>query len=324
MHLFFWLKQSIFAVLYVLAVVLGASFIVFATLRLMMPTPSASLLSRFASDAQAAFFIQSLNADSRIGEGFLSLLQAYARGEWGNSWLNQLPIGPQIGDALKASVLLMLPGAIAAHVFAFVLASRRTRAHLAGSWRMLGAQISMAVGILLWALLAQYVLASTTFLEKPFPAFGLNTQTISDYLRSIAAPTLTIVLTLYGLNYAMYVGCLQNPERARAMQSAKALGFGAVRQQLASWRVLGFEIISYLIANVPAQLLAAALVLEIVFGVPGIARLSLTACLNSDAPLVMALTVCISAVLAMANISVQLLRSLLDPRLRLPGKAWAQ
>jgi ABC-type microcin C transport system permease subunit YejB len=126
---------------------------------------------------------------------------------------------------------------------------------------------------------------------------------------------MTLVLTLYGLNYALYSGCLQNPERIRAMQGAKVLGFSRVRQQLAGWRVLGFEIISYLVASLPAQLLAASLILETVFGVPGIARLSLSACLNSDAPLVMALTVSMAAVLACANMLVQLLRGFLDPRL---------
>lgn len=255
--------------------------------------------------------MQSIGGDQPLWSSFAALLKNYLHGSFGNSWLNQLPIAPQIWEALKTTFLLCMPGIICAHLLAIIMALSPTLRR----WHSVLAQISIAAGILLCALAAQYLMASTLIFKHPFPAFGLSVESIFGYLQSIAAPTLALTLTLFGFNYLSWIGVLQHPDRQRSVLAARAQGFSNWRQQITGLRVIAFSALSLILGSMLVQLLGAALVMESVFAVSGIGRLSLQACLNSDAPLVMGLTITMAAILSISTIGVQALRSGFDPRL---------
>jgi peptide/nickel transport system permease protein len=302
------------ALAHVSAVVLVSGLLVFACLRFGMPAPSLTLLSRHATDAEAQLFLRTIGVDRPLLSGYLELMRAYAHGEFGASWVNQLPIQPQLLQAFKYSVLLMLPGIICAHVLALVLAARSRG--LGGSpWQSIWAQLSVAAGLLLSALLAQYLLASTLIFSNPFPAFGLNLDGAANYLESIATPTLALTLGLFGFNYTIYDGLLRSPERQRNMLAAQALGFSRTRQQRAGMVAISYPLLSFVAGSLPIQIVGGAVVIEVVYATPGLGLLGVQACLNNDAPMVMALTISAACMIACASALIHLLRSVFDPRL---------
>jgi peptide/nickel transport system permease protein len=63
-------------------------------------------------------------------------------------------------------------------------------------------------------------------------------------------------------------------------------------------------------------LLGGALIVELIFGIPGVARFALDAIFSRDYPIIMALTLIGTASLVVANLIVDLLYVLLDPRIR--------
>lgn len=65
------------------------------------------------------------------------------------------------------------------------------------------------------------------------------------------------------------------------------------------------------------QLIAGAVVVEIVFGWPGIGRLLLTSLQTRDTPLLLALFIAISFAVTLANLVTDLVHSSVDPRVRL-------
>ena len=65
------------------------------------------------------------------------------------------------------------------------------------------------------------------------------------------------------------------------------------------------------------QLIAGAVVVEIVFGWPGIGRLLLTSLQTRDTPLLLGLFLVISFTVTLANLVTDLLHSIVDPRVRL-------
>ncbi|MDQ3082723.1 MAG: ABC transporter permease subunit, partial [Gemmatimonadota bacterium] len=65
------------------------------------------------------------------------------------------------------------------------------------------------------------------------------------------------------------------------------------------------------------QLIAGAVVVEIVFGWPGIGRLLLTSLQTRDTPLLLGLFLVISFTVTLANLVTDLLHSTVDPRVRL-------
>ncbi len=65
------------------------------------------------------------------------------------------------------------------------------------------------------------------------------------------------------------------------------------------------------------QLIAGAVVIEIVFGWPGIGRLMLTAVQTRDTPLLLGLFMLVSFTVVMANLVTDLILGALDPRIRI-------
>ena len=72
--------------------------------------------------------------------------------------------------------------------------------------------------------------------------------------------------------------------------------------------ILGFSL---------AGMFGGSLIVELIYGIPGVARLSLEAVFQRDYPLLMALTVLGTTMLALANLFTDIMYSVVDPRIRL-------
>ena len=66
-----------------------------------------------------------------------------------------------------------------------------------------------------------------------------------------------------------------------------------------------------------ADIIAGSIVVEQVFGIPGIGRILLTSISNRDYPVVMAIIVCLAAAVIIINSLVDLVYQWVDPRIRL-------
>jgi len=66
-----------------------------------------------------------------------------------------------------------------------------------------------------------------------------------------------------------------------------------------------------------ATLLGGAIVTEQVFGLNGLGRMSVQAITNSDEPVIIAVVLLAAVFVVIANIGVDLLYAVLDPRVRL-------
>jgi len=63
-------------------------------------------------------------------------------------------------------------------------------------------------------------------------------------------------------------------------------------------------------------IVAGAVLVETVFGWPGLGRLVISASLNRDYPLLLGLFLCVSAMTLVANLVTDVLYPLIDPRIR--------
>ena len=63
-------------------------------------------------------------------------------------------------------------------------------------------------------------------------------------------------------------------------------------------------------------MVAGSFVVEFVFAIPGMGRFFITAVTDRDYPLIMGVTVVYTAILVCANLMVDILYSVVDPRMR--------
>jgi ABC-type dipeptide/oligopeptide/nickel transport system permease component len=285
----------------------------FACLREFMPPPSATLLSRHAQAQEVAQFLDALGTHKPILAAYGDLLASYARGELGTSWVNQLPVYEQLKPALINSLLLTMPGTLLAHGFALFCAAW-AKPNQAG-WNYF-AQFSTACGLLLWALIAQWFFAGPwVFAFDSFSAFGLQTQTFTGYLRTIAAPSAALLLAIFGAQFSYYRVLMQARERRRMQMGARALGFRGLRLFNLGLRPAMYAVLARLGSSIPMQVLGGSVVVEMVFAVPGIGRAGVNAAMANDAPILCAIAIFAALALALCTGAAEILARWLDPRL---------
>ena len=297
---------------------LVSGLIAFACLRFLLPAPSATLLSRHAATQTVSLFLDLHGVNKPLLAAYFELLTNYARGDFGYSWVNQVPVGPQIAKALALSLFLTLPGTLLAHALALTCA---LKSRYDAFWPALFSQFSTATGLLICALFAQWLLCATWLNAfgpggaKYFAPFGLVLNSSADYFRSVTAPTLGLVLALFGAQYSDYRALMHTPERARTILAGRSLGLRGWRLLLASVRPNISGLVSRLGSSVPMQVIGGGVVIELVFAVPGIGRTGVNAAMAADAPMLVAIAITSTLALSACMATADALAHLADPRL---------
>ena len=104
--------------------------------------------------------------------------------------------------------------------------------------------------------------------------------------------------------------------RADHIRTLHAQGLSGVTVALHALRAAALPIISHL-GPTAAALLTGSVVVETIFGIPGVGRYFVDGALNRDYTLVMGTVVVVALFVLVFNLAVDLLHALLDPRIRL-------
>lgn len=240
------------------------------------------------------------------------------RGDFGHSFLYQVPATRAIADRLPATVLLAgaaLLLAVCAGVGAGVAAAARPSGFLART-ASLAATIAQATpafwaGIVLILLFAVWL--------RWLPAGGASTNSASgalDRLRHLLLPAVVLAAatgaelfryTRSGVREQLQLAFVRTA-RAKGLPRRRVVWRHALRPALVTvLSVLGLQL---------PRLVGGAAITETVFSWPGMGRLGVEAALARDYPLIMAVTVLASVSVVIAALIVDGLQLLVDPRLR--------
>lgn len=285
------------------------SILTFAVLQILPGDPALLMLGTEGSPEAYAELQRELNLDQPGLQRYLRWLLDFFQGQWGNSWRYSLPVRELLGQALPLSLLI----AISAMLLAFglslptgiLMATRPNRF----SSRILSllSQIGMALPQF-WVGLLLIQIFAVKF--RLFPAGG------SVGARSLFLPIVTLALPRSAiLSRLVRVGVSEALEQDY-VRTAKAKG---LPQHLVLYKhTLRNGILEvFTIAGLQfAQLLAGTIVVEQVFGLPGVGQLLLAGVLQRDLPLVQALVMLIVLMILSFDLFFDLCLGLLDPRLR--------
>ncbi|MFG2825659.1 ABC transporter permease [Kitasatospora sp. NPDC048365] len=293
-----------------LAVLLGAATVAFAALQLIPGDPVTVMLGPgTAATPEVKEQIRAqYGLDRPVLVQYLHYLGRLATGDLGESYQLQRPVADLIGDQLLPTVQLALAALALALVLAVLAAvataGRRGPARTAGSLAELLAVSSPSywIGILL--------LTAFSFQLRIFPVAG------DQDLSALVLPAVTLALPLTGvLAQVLREGletALGQPfaltARSRGLAPAAVLLRHALRHAAASAVTLT--------GWLTGSLLGGAVLVESVFGRPGIGALSLQGTTNKDMPLVVGLVLLSALVFVAISTLVDLLYLAIDPRLR--------
>ena len=308
-----------------LVVVFLMSLIVFFGVNV-IGDPVAMLVSPDADQEEINRTIRALGLDRHIGEQYLFFLKGVATGDFGRSFIFGEPALKLILHHMPATVELALTALILAIVIGIPLGliaglypdNIGSKTIMAGS--ILGFSLpTFWVGLMMIMLFAVYLgwLPSTgrgdtaTFLGITSSAFtldGLSHLIMPAMNLALLKISLVIRLTRAGAREALHQDYIKFA-RAKGLTTRRVIGVHLLKNILIPVvTVLGLEF---------GSLLAFSVVTESIFAWPGMGKLLIDSLLQLDRPVVVAYLMIIVLMFVVINLVVDILYSILDPRIRL-------
>jgi peptide/nickel transport system permease protein len=305
-------------VLIAIPVLIGVSLATFLILDLLPGNTAQQLLGANAPPEQVQKVVEQLGLDRPAHERYLNWMAALARGELGNSIVSGQPVAPMLAERLPVTLELV------ACAFAFSLCFAVPLALLAARWpggvadrlTMLFSMGGLSIPSYVLALLV--VLVFSVGLGW-FPSIGFTpfSQNAWKALRSLTLPAIALALPIACFYVRFLASDLLEQMRSQDyVTTAIAKGvsrWGVLVQHALRNSLLGLLTVVGL--NVGA-LIGGTVVVEQIFALPGIGHLLLQSINVRDVPIVQALVLFMAAVTVLANMTVDLLYTMLDPRIR--------
>jgi oligopeptide transport system permease protein len=258
--------------------------------------------------------------DQPLGRQYLIYLENVARGDFGPSYKNKdftvmqliatgLPVSAKLG--LWAMALALLIGT--AMGVAAALRQNHWQDYSMMSVAMLGITIPTFVTAPVLTLI--FGIYGVTLLghEISLPVGGWN----GGAWRNMILPVTVLALPQIAIIARLMRGSMIEVLRANYVRTARAKGLSSMRIVMKhGLRAALLPLVSYLGPAV-AGILTGSLVVEQIFGIPGIGRYFIQGALNRDYTLVMGVVICYAALIVALNFIADIVYAILDPRVRL-------
>jgi len=293
------------------------SIVVFTIVRLIPGDPAAVMLGTEATPQALAQIRREMGLDAPLPIQYVKWLQNVMAGNFGTSWVTRKPALDLILGALPVTVQLVGTAFVIAILIAFpagIFAALRPR-----SWIDQGATTLALIGISMpsfWLGIMLILLFALQFRWLPPSGYVPFTSNPVNALRATALPAFTLGVALAApLTRFLRSGMLDvlaldyiRTARAKGVPEGSVIGHHALRNALLSVvTVLGLQL---------GALLGGSIVIEQVFGWPGIGRLSLAAIQQRDYGVVQGIVLFVAAAFVVVNFVVDLIYLYLDPRIR--------
>ena len=296
---------------------LVATLAVFGIMRVLPGDPAAIAAGENATPELIARLAQEFGTDRPLPEQYWDWFSGLLRGDFGVSYVTRTDISPLVLDKVQVSLILVTLAMLLALVIAIPLGILAAVRHNKPSGALISglSQLGIAIpGFLLGILLVSFVSLRLGWL----PANGWTPpgEDFGDFIRRIILPVTALagvqsaILTRYvrsAVLEVMHEDYLRTA-RAKGLSPTRALLRHGLRN--AAIPVLTVTSVQF------AALIIGAVVIERVFVVPGLGSMLLTAVGNRDLLTVQSVVMVLVAITLIINLVVDVLYTVLDPRIR--------
>ncbi len=290
--------------------VLLISTIVFIVIRVIPGDPALVVAGIDASQADIDAIRVKLGTDKPVGAQYVRWLWDVLRFDFGNSMISGQPVTRLILERFPLTLSLALLGIIISIIFAIPLGviSAVKRWSLWDYLGMLFSQIGMAVpsfwlGILLLLLFSVKI--------KLFPLFG------SGSLKHLILPAVSLGIARAAVLLRLTRASMTEELSKEYVVTARSKG---LTERMVNYKHALKNALLPVITIAGIQLgymLGGAIIIEQVFSLPGLGRLFLFGVYQRDFPLVQGGVVFVAFIFSFINFAVDMLYSLLNPRIRI-------
>lgn len=296
------------------------SFLAFAAFDLISGSPAEIMLGTQATPDRVAGLEAQLGLDRPFLVRYVSWLGGFFTGDLGTSYSYSQPvwelIAPKVGITLWLSLISFL--LIAVVSVPVGLWASRGRSRLGDAVGTVLDQLCMAVPPFFTGILISWLFSITLhwFVHGQFPDLGTDPAGALQYLFFAAV---AIAVPRIAMTVRMLRSTIQGEMRKDYVRTAISRGndrSGVLRHHVLRNALV--PVVTFL-AQTMAEIVAAGIVVEQVFAIPGLGRLLVSSISNRDYPVVQAIVVILAFWVVLAGTAADIVNQRIDPRLRLGG-----
>ncbi len=302
---FFLARRLVQAVL----ILLGVAAITFLLLYFLPADPAVLIAGRSATPQMVAAIRHELGLDQPLVMQFLRYVGNLLHGDLGRSYTQKTEVLPLILARLPATLVLMAAGIVVEVALGLtfgIIAAVRRGGFIDRSVMMLSF-VGVSSPQFVVALLLLYVFAATL---GWFPMSGFGTA------RHVVLPALTLGVLGAGWYARMVRSAMIEVLRQDYVRTAHAKGLSGRRV------VLGHALPNALLPIIAmvgidiGQFMSGVVVVEAVYGWPGIGQLAWQAIQQVDVPIIMGVTLVSALAIVLGNLLTDFVAPFVDPRIR--------
>lgn len=300
------------------SLLLGVTFISFLLMVYFGPDQTYESLGKNPTAAQIEEVRQQLGYDRPFLARYGAFLREIVTLELGHSDASGEPVARLLTRTLPVTLALVLPGFLVGNLLGVLLGLYA--AWHRGAWPdrlIMGASVAgMSLSFLVIIILLQVLLCTPWGLNL-FPARGWEVHGPVSYLHHVSVPTLALVLVSLGYNTRFYRSVMADELGRDHIRTA--LAYGAGPAAVLFTHVLKNSLVAVLtrlVFSIPLIVISGSLLLESYFGIPGIGKATFEAITSGDQPVLKAVVTLTAVAFVLAQMTIDLLYRLVDPRLR--------
>ena len=305
---------------YLLITMILVSFLTFLAFELVSGDPVKTMLGTEATPAQVAALTHDLGLDRPFIVRYVNWLTGFFSGNLGISYSYRQPVGDLIGSKLTITTLLSLISFVLIVIVSIPLGILSYR-WVGGpmDWLRTGFnQLCMAVPPFFIGILVSWGLGIVLKLFRPGDFPGLAKDPVGSFIHLFFAAVCLAIPRI-----AMTVRMLRSTVIGEMNKDyvRTAISRGNDRRSVLVRHVLKNSLLSVVtfLGQTLAELVGASIVVEQVFGIPGLGRFLVSSITHRDYPVVQAIVVILAFWVVLAGTIADLINQAIDPRMRLAG-----
>ncbi len=297
---------------------LGISLVVFILVQLAPGDPITSQYGLKLAELDTAT-VERLRNELGLNDPIMVQYGRYlwrlVQGDFGQSLTSHTPVIKEISARYPATMELAFVAMVLVILVSIPLGvvSALRRGTLVDNFLMAGALFGVSIPSFWFGIMA--ILVFGLWLGW-LPISGRGTGSIMDRIEYLILPSVTLAIGLMGINSRMVRSSMLEvlgldyirTARAKGVRPSVVIVKHAIRNALIPViTILGLQF---------AGLLGGAIIIETIFAWPGIGRLAVNAIWRRDYPVIMGTVLIFSFTFILANLLVDILYTILDPRIR--------
>ncbi|WP_048646970.1 ABC transporter permease [Nitratireductor soli] len=291
-------------------ILLGISFVTFILLYLVPADPARQIAGRSATAATVANIREQLGLNLPFYEQYLRYLGGLLNGDLGRSYLQKTEVSTLIASRLPASLLLMAGAIFCELVLGLTMGvvAALKRGSRTDDTLMIASFVGVSAPQFVIGILLLYVFAVKL---GWFPIGGYGT------FAHLILPSITLGFLGAGWYSRMMRSSLVEVLRQDYIRTARATGTSRARVLFGHALPNAILPIIAMIGIDIGLFMSGIVVVESVFGWPGIGQLAWQAIQRVDIPIIMGVTLVSACAIVLGNLVADLITPLIDPRIKL-------